>query len=56
MRALNAGKVGLYDALAASVTLGENRLLPDAGHSTLHTDRPDAVIAAIRDLIERTRH
>jgi len=56
LRALNAGKVGLYDALAASVTLGENRLLPDAGHSTLHTDRPDAVIAAIRDLIERTRH
>ena len=48
-RDLIVRKAGFYDALAASVPRGENRRIADAGHSTLHTDRPDAVIQAIRD-------
>lgn len=52
LRAGNARKRGYYDALAASVPRGENRLV-DAGHSTLHTQQPDAVVAAIRDVLGR---
>jgi pimeloyl-ACP methyl ester carboxylesterase len=48
---VNRRKREFYDAFARSVPQGENRLLDDAGHSTLHTDRPDAVVQAIRDLI-----
>jgi pimeloyl-ACP methyl ester carboxylesterase len=50
LRDLNARKRVFYDDFAASARRGENRLV-DAGHSTLHTDRPDAVLAAIRDMI-----
>jgi pimeloyl-ACP methyl ester carboxylesterase len=49
-RDLITRKSKFYDALAASVPCGENRLTPNAGHSTLHTDRPDAVVQAIRDV------
>jgi len=49
-RDLIARKTKFYDALAASVPRGENRLTQNAGHSTLHTDRPDAVIQAIHDV------
>jgi pimeloyl-ACP methyl ester carboxylesterase len=52
---LNARKQAFYTDLARSVPLGENRMLEDAGHSTLHTDCPDAVIQAIRDLMQTTR-
>jgi pimeloyl-ACP methyl ester carboxylesterase len=52
LRELNACKEAFYTAFAKSVPHGENRLLQDAGHSTLHTDRPDAVIRAIADLIQ----
>lgn len=51
LRELNARKVAFYSAFAALAPRGENRLIADAGHSTLHTDRPDAVVQAIRDLI-----
>jgi hypothetical protein len=40
-------------ALAGSVTRGEHRALEGARHSTIHTDRPDAVVQAIRDLLDR---
>jgi pimeloyl-ACP methyl ester carboxylesterase len=50
--ALKARKRGYYDAFAGSTSRGENRLIEEAGHSTLHTDRPDAVIAAIRDVTD----
>jgi pimeloyl-ACP methyl ester carboxylesterase len=55
LRDLNARKAAFYSAFAALAPRGENRLLPDAGHSTLHTDRPDAVMQAIRDLIDWSR-
>jgi pimeloyl-ACP methyl ester carboxylesterase len=55
LRLLNQRKRDMYDAFARSVPRGENRLVPNAGHSTLHTDRPDAVVQAIRDVVERAR-
>jgi pimeloyl-ACP methyl ester carboxylesterase len=48
-----AGKRRLYTALAASVPRGENRLIDDAGHLTIHWRRPDAVLLAIQDLLAR---
>jgi hypothetical protein len=43
----------MYSAFAESVPRGECRMLEDAGHTTIHTDRPDAVVQAIRDLLDR---
>jgi pimeloyl-ACP methyl ester carboxylesterase len=51
LREMTDGKRRLYTALAGSVTHGEYRGLADARHSTITTDRPDAVIQAIRDLL-----
>jgi pimeloyl-ACP methyl ester carboxylesterase len=45
------GKRRLYTALAESVSQGENRLVDDVGHVTLHLRRPDAVQQAIQDLL-----
>jgi pimeloyl-ACP methyl ester carboxylesterase len=45
------GKTRLYTGFAASVPRGENRVVHDAGHATLHWRRPDAVVRAIRDLL-----
>ena len=53
LREINTHKQAFYSRFAESVPSGENRLLGNAGHSTLHTDRPDAVVDAVRDLIER---
>lgn len=51
LRELNAFKAGVYRQFAASARRGDYRQLDDAGHSTIHTDRPDAVVAAIGDLV-----
>jgi hypothetical protein len=48
-----AGKTRLYTALAASVPRGEHRLIDGVGHVTIHWRRPDAVLGAIRDLLDR---
>ncbi|SDI18427.1 Pimeloyl-ACP methyl ester carboxylesterase [Sinosporangium album] len=45
------GKRRLYTALAGSVSHGENRIVEDVGHVTIHFRRPDAVTEAIRDLL-----
>jgi pimeloyl-ACP methyl ester carboxylesterase len=55
LRQMNDGMRVVYQALAESVPRGELRELKDAGHSTIHTDRPDAVVQAIRDLLEGIR-
>ncbi|MEV0373161.1 alpha/beta hydrolase [Streptomyces sp. NPDC050636] len=47
------GKRRLYTAFAESVPGGENRLVDDAGHVTIHWRRPDAVLQAIQDLLGR---
>ena len=46
------GKRRLYTAWADSFMRGENRLIEDAGHVTLHYRRPDAVVQAIRDILD----
>ncbi len=53
LREMTDGKRRLYAALAGSVSRGENRVLEDARHSTITIDRADAVIQAIRDLLDR---
>jgi len=53
LREMADGKRRLYTALADSVSRGEHRALNDARHSTIHVDRPDAVIQAIQDLLDR---
>lgn len=45
------GKRRLYDAMAASVPRGENRLVEGVGHVTIHTGHPELIVQAIRDLI-----
>jgi hypothetical protein len=55
LRELNRQKARLYAPLVTSVPRGEYREAEDAGHDTLWTDRPDAVLAAIRDLLDRVR-
>jgi len=47
------GKWRLYTALAESVPRGEIRLIEDAGHVTIHFRRPDAVLQAIQDLLDK---
>jgi pimeloyl-ACP methyl ester carboxylesterase len=46
------GKRRLYTTWARSMH-GENRPIEDVGHVTLHFRRPDAVLGAIRDLLDR---
>jgi pimeloyl-ACP methyl ester carboxylesterase len=53
LREVNDRKRVIYTALAGSVPRGEYRVLENAGHTTIHTDRPDAVVHAIRDLLDR---
>lgn len=53
LRDMNDAKRVLYTALAESVPRGEQRVLENAGHVTMHTDRPGAVVQAIRDLLDK---
>ncbi|ACU74939.1 alpha/beta hydrolase fold protein [Catenulispora acidiphila DSM 44928] len=50
-----AGKLRLYDEVAASFTHGENRRVEGVGHVTLVMQRPDAVVDAVRDLMGLSR-
>jgi pimeloyl-ACP methyl ester carboxylesterase len=47
------GKKRLYTTWADSFRDGENRLIEDVGHVTLHFRRPDAVLQAIQDVLDR---
>jgi pimeloyl-ACP methyl ester carboxylesterase len=42
----------IYKNLAHSVPRGEHRILENAGHATIHTDCPNEVAEAIRDLLD----
>jgi pimeloyl-ACP methyl ester carboxylesterase len=53
LRAEIEGKRRLYTAWADSLSRGENRLIEDAGHVTLHYRRPDAVMQAIQGILDR---
>ena len=56
LRELNTRKPALYAPLAQSVPRGEHRPVNGAGHDTLWTDRPDAVITAVQDLLRAASH
>src|SRR5690625_2965785 len=45
----------VYTKLANTVPRGEHRILENAGHTTIHTDSPDEVVKAIRNLIHTHR-
>jgi pimeloyl-ACP methyl ester carboxylesterase len=47
------GKKRLDAAVVNSVSRGEQRILSDAGHTFLIIDSPDAVVQAIRDVVDR---
>ena len=51
----NERKRGYYASLVEPTPGAEQRLVENAGHSTLHTDAPEAVVAAIRDVVERSK-
>jgi len=55
-RQLNEVKLAINRAITDSVPHGEHRALDDAAHATLHVDRPDAVVQAIRDLLDRVHN
>jgi pimeloyl-ACP methyl ester carboxylesterase len=50
-REMTQGNRHLYTDLAGSVSRGEYRPLEGARHSSMTTDRPDAVVQAARDLL-----
>jgi pimeloyl-ACP methyl ester carboxylesterase len=54
-RKLNDVKLAINRAIASTVPHGEHRVLENAAHATFHVDRPDAVVQAIRDLLERVQ-
>jgi hypothetical protein len=51
LRELNTLKPALYAPLVRSVPRGKYREVDGAGHDTVWTDRPDAVITAVQDLL-----
>ncbi|MEV4759361.1 alpha/beta hydrolase [Micromonospora sp. NPDC049559] len=53
MRAAHDGIRALHAAIAASVPRGEYRVVEGASHQYLHVEHPDAVVEAIRDLLDR---
>jgi pimeloyl-ACP methyl ester carboxylesterase len=55
-RQLNDIKLAINRAIANSVPHGEHRALENAAHATFHVDRPDAVVQAIRDLLDRVHN
>src|SRR5262245_9378719 len=55
-RQLNDVKLAINRAIANSVPHGEHRVLENAAHATFHVDRPDAVVQAIRDLLDRVHN
>ncbi|MFD0169595.1 alpha/beta fold hydrolase [Streptomyces decoyicus] len=52
-REMNDGRTRLDAALVSTVSHGEQRILSDTAHHRLCFDRPDAVVQAIRDVVER---
>lgn len=52
-RRINEGKRTVNARLAELAPRGEHRELPDAVHAWVHVDRPDAVLQAFADLLDR---
>ena len=50
---MHDGRTRLDAALVSGVSHGEQRILSDTVHHRLCFDRPDAVVQAIRDVVDR---
>jgi hypothetical protein len=55
-RQLNEVKLAINREIANSVPHGEHRAPENAAHATFHVERPDAVVQAIRDLLDRVHN
>lgn len=52
LAAQNEAKLRLNTSIAASMPRGEHRVLDSGTHSSIHMDRPDDVLRAIKDVID----
>ncbi|MFI8998607.1 alpha/beta fold hydrolase [Streptomyces sp. NPDC053542] len=55
LREMSDGHRRMDAALVSAVSYGEQRVLSDTVHHRLCFDRPDAVVQAVRDVVDRTR-
>ncbi|MGW7174288.1 alpha/beta fold hydrolase [Streptomyces xanthophaeus] len=55
LREMNEGKDRMDAALVSAVSNGEQRIISDTSHHRLCFDRPDAVVRAVRDVVDRAR-
>ncbi|MFD7325518.1 alpha/beta fold hydrolase [Streptomyces sp. NPDC059875] len=53
LQEMHDGRTRLDAALVSAVSRGEQRILSDTAHHRLCFDRPDAVVQAVRDVIDR---
>ena len=53
LQEMHDGKTRMDAALVSAVSHGEQRILSDTLHHRLCFDRPDAVVQAIRDVVDR---
>ncbi|MEK8144084.1 hypothetical protein NKH18_26070 [Streptomyces sp. M10(2022)] len=55
LQEMNDGKTKMDAALVNAVSHGEQRIISNTAHHRLCFDRPDAVVQAIRDVVDRAR-
>ncbi|MGW9368680.1 alpha/beta fold hydrolase [Streptomyces xanthophaeus] len=55
LREMNESKDRMDAALVSAVSNGEQRIISDTSHHRLCFDRPDAVVRAVRDVVDRAR-
>ena len=53
MRAIHEGMGKMAAAVVSTVSFGEHRVIADVGHNELCFTRPDLVVQAIRDVLDR---
>jgi pimeloyl-ACP methyl ester carboxylesterase len=56
LRGVRDGKRRMVAALVNAVSNGEQRIVADAGHGQLCFQRPDVVVQAVRDVVDRAAH
>ncbi|WP_327325100.1 alpha/beta hydrolase [Streptomyces sp. NBC_01210] len=55
LQEMHDGRTRMDAALVSAVSHGEQRIISDTSHHRLCFDRPDAVVQAIRDVVDRGR-
>ncbi|MGW6942196.1 alpha/beta fold hydrolase [Streptomyces xanthophaeus] len=55
LREMNEGKNRMDAALVSGVSNGEQRIISDTSHHRFCFDRPDAVVQAVRDVVDAAR-